>query len=137
MMIPTAMVLLSLVAWTLLLVMGLGAFRTYLVMAKGRAANSFVATGDDVDGFGKRLTRAHANCYEMLPAAAIVLLYAIATEQTAATDGLALTFLGARLAQSITHLISASNTFVLIRFTFFLVQILIVIYWLLKLFHHI
>lgn len=137
MMTPTAMVLLSLVAWTLVLVMSLGILRSYLVMTTGRAANSFGATGDDLEGFGKRLTRAHANCYEMLPAAAIVLLYAIATGQTAATDGLAITFLGARLAQSVTHLISASSIFVLIRFAFFLVQIVIVIFWLLKLFNHI
>ena len=115
----------------------LGILRSYLVMTTGRAANSFGATGDDLEGFGKRLTRAHANCYEALPAAAIVLLYAIATGQTAATDGLAITFLGARLAQSVTHLISTSSIFVLIRFAFFLVQILIVIFWLLKLFHHI
>ena len=133
----TATVLLSLVAWTLILVMSLGAFRSYLVMASGRAANSFGASGDDLDGIGKRLTRAHANCYEFLPAVGIVLLYAIATGQTVLTDGLAYVFLGARIAQSITHLISTNHTFVLVRFGFFLVQLIILIVWLLKLFHHI
>ncbi len=134
---PTATVLLSLVAWTLLHLMALGALRSYLVMTAGRAANSFAPQGDDLEGFGKRLTRVHANCYEFLPIASLVLLYAIATGQTAMTDGFAFAFLGARIAQSITHVISTSNAFVLIRFGFFFVQIAIVIFWLLKLFHHI
>ncbi|HBS36295.1 MAG TPA: MAPEG family protein, partial [Parvularcula sp.] len=64
---------------------------------------------DDVEGFGRRLTRAHANCYENLPLAGAVLLYAIATNQTAVTDPLAMIFLGARLAQSLTHLASTSR----------------------------
>jgi len=132
---PTATVLLSLVAWTLLHVMALGVFRSYMVMTAGRAANSFAATGDDLEGFGKRLTRVHANCYEFLPIVGIVLLYAIATGQTAMTDGLAYVFLGARIAQSITHIISTSTTFVLIRFAFFAVQLAILVIWLLKMFH--
>ena len=53
------------------------------------------------------------------------------------TDGLAYAFLGARIAQSIAHLISTSHTFVLVRFGFFIVQTIILIVWLLKLFHHI
>ncbi len=134
---PTATVLLSLVAWTLVLLLSLGGFRSYLVMSAGRTVNSFGASGDDLDGIGKRLTRAHANCYEYLPAVGIVLLYAIATGQTAATDGLAYAFLGARMAQSIVHLISTSHTFVLVRFGFFLIQTAIIIFWLIKLFHHI
>ena len=132
----TAVVLLCLVAWTLLHVMALGTYRTVQVLSKKRAANSFAASGDDVDGFGKRLTRVHANCYEFLPMVAIILLYAIATGQTHLTDGLALAFLGGRIAQSVTHLISTSATFVLIRFGFFGVQLVIMVIWLLKLFHH-
>lgn len=115
----------------------LGGVRTAAVLAGKRAANSFAASGEDMDAFGKRLTRAHANCYEYLPIAGIVLLYAIATNQTALTDGLAYIFLGARIAQSITHLISTSHMFVLARFFFFIVQTGIMIIWLLKLFHHI
>ncbi len=131
---PTAIVLLSLVAWTLLHLMALGTFRSYMVMTAGRAANSFAPSGDDLEGFSKRLTRVHANCYEFLPIVGIVLLYAISTGQAVVTDGLAYVFLGARIAQSITHIISVSSTFVLIRFGFFFVQILIVVFWLLKFF---
>jgi hypothetical protein len=130
----TAVALLGFVAWALFLLMSLGTLRSSLVMGGKRAANSFAASGDDLEGLGKRLTRAHANCYEFLPIAGTVMVYAIATGQTAVTDPLAYVFLGGRIGQSIVHLISASSTFVLIRFAFFGVQLFIVIWWLLKLF---
>lgn len=132
---PTDTTLLLLVAWFLLLLISLGAYRTSLVMKGARAANSFAASGDDMEGFGKRLTRAHANCYEYLPAAVALLLYAIATAQTGLTDGLAYIFLAARIAQSVVHLISTSRLFVTIRFAFFIVQTVILIVWLLRLLH--
>lgn len=130
---PTAVTLLALVAWALLILMSLGTLRTSQVIAGKRAPNSFSPSGDDMDAFGKRLTRAHANCYENLPIVGAVLLYAIAAGQTAVTDGLAYLFLGARLAQSTAHLISTSNMFVRIRFFFFLAQLAILVYWLLRL----
>ncbi len=133
---PTATALLAYVAWSLLLLLGLAFVRTSLVIAGKRKSNSFSASGDEMDPFGKRLTRAHANCYENIGFAAAVLLYAIATGQTALTDGLAYVFIGARVAQSVSHLISTSRLFVTLRFAFFVVQVAILIYWLLKLFHH-
>ena len=129
----TAFSLLALVGWSIALVLSLGTYRTVLVLKGKRAANSFNASGEDMDSLGKRLTRAHANCYECLPLIAIVMLYAIATGQAVVTDGLAFVVLGARMAQSITHIISTSPTFVLVRFAFFLVQMLVVIYWLTQL----
>ncbi len=127
--------LLLLIAWFLLLLVSLGALRTSMVMTGKRAATAFAPSGDDLDGFGRRLTRAHANCYENLPIVAAILLYAIATGQTGLTDGLAYVFLGARMAQSVTHMISTSRLFVMIRFAFFIVQLVIVISWLLRLLH--
>lgn len=132
---PTAVALLGFAAWTILLVMTLGVLRTGLVFAGQKKANEFKASGDDLAGFGARLTRAHANCYENLPVAGAILLYAIATSQTAITDELAFAFLGARLLQSLTHLLSTSRPAVLVRFAFFLVQLVIIIIWLLKLTH--
>jgi hypothetical protein len=134
---PTATVLLAYVSWSILLLVSLGVLRTSLVVGGKRAANSFAPSGDDMDAFGKRLTRAHANCYETLPMAGAVLLYAIATSQTGLTDGLAYVFLGARISQSIAHLISTERLWVTIRFAFFIAQVLILVFWLLKLFHHI
>lgn len=132
---PTAVALLGFAAWTILLVMTLGVLRTGLVFAGQKKANEFKASGDDLAGFGARLTRAHANCYENLPVAGAILLYAIATSQTAITDELAFAFLGARILQSLTHLLSTSRPAVLVRFAFFLVQLAIIIFWLLKLTH--
>lgn len=132
---PTALALLGYAAWTILLVMLLGVLRTGLVFAGKKKANEFRPSGEDLQGFGQRATRAHANCYENLPVAAAILLYAIATNQTAITDELALLFLGARLLQSLTHLASTSRPAVLVRFAFFIVQIVILVIWLLKLTH--
>lgn len=129
----TGIALLGFVAWQLLLLFSLGFFRTSLVLAGKRASNSFAPSGDDMNGFGKRLTRAHANCYENIGAVGVVMLYAIATGQTGVTDGLAYALLGARIAQSLAHLISTGRLFVLVRFVFFVAQAAILVYWLLLL----
>ena len=83
--------------------------------------------------FGQRLVRVHANCLENLPLQAAVLLYAIAAGQTALTDPLAGLLLGARLFQSVMHLISTSPLFVWLRFAGFFIQLGILAYWLLLL----
>ncbi|MEM9495491.1 MAG: MAPEG family protein [Pseudomonadota bacterium] len=131
---PTAVTLLSYVAWTLIMLAGVAGIRTFKVVAEGRAANSFSATGDDVAGLGQRITRAHANCFENLPAAAALLLYAIATGQENVTNGLAYALIALRIAQSIVHVISVSPLFVRLRFALFLGQVGILIYWLLGFF---
>lgn len=131
---PTIIALLGFAGWSVLLVLGVGAYRIVRVSVEKRSPNSFSATGEDLPRFGRRLTRAHANTYEFLPVAGAVLLCALATGQTSVTDGLAFTFLGARLAQSIIHIISTSNGAVLLRFLFFAVQVMIVIWWIVGLF---
>lgn len=132
---PTAVALLGFAAWTLLMVGLLGLARTGLVVAGKKKSNEFRASGEDLGGFGYRITRVHANCYENLPAAAAILLYAIATNQTAVTDPLAFTFIGLRLAQSTVHLLSTARPMVTIRFALFVGQLAIQIYWILALAH--
>jgi uncharacterized MAPEG superfamily protein len=112
----------------------LGGYRTGLVFGGKKPANGFNPSGEDLEGFGRRLTRAHANTYENLPVAGAIMLYAIARDLTGVTDPAAYAFLAARVAQSVTHLISTSRPFVLIRFFFFIVQIAILAFWLLRLF---
>ncbi len=131
----TALALLGFAAWTILMVMLLGVTRTGLVFAGKKKANEFKPTGEDLGSFGYRATRVHANCYENLPAAAAVLLYAIATSQTAVTDPLAFGFIGLRVAQSVVHLLSTSRPMVLIRFTLFVAQNAILLFWILSLAH--
>ena len=103
--------------------------RTVLTMTGQRKANEFSPTGDGSSAFTCRLLRAHANMGEAFPLWGLLLL-AIATDQTAVTDGLSLYCLGARIAQVITHLISTSELAVKIRFAFFLTQLGIFAAWL-------
>lgn len=130
---PTALVLLSLVGWVFLLLTALGALRYTLVLSGKRRMNSFAADGNDVAGLGQRPTRAHANCYETLPSIGLILLYAIASEQTAVTDPLAYFVLVMRIAQSLVHIYSTQNIMVIARMIFFIPQVVVSIYWLLAL----
>ncbi|MDZ7628119.1 MAG: MAPEG family protein [Parvularculaceae bacterium] len=132
---PTSVALLGFAGWTILMVLLLGVTRTGLVFAGKKKSNEFKATGEDLGSFGYRATRVHANCYENLPAAAAVMLYAIATSQTAITDPFALAFIGLRVAQSSVHLLSTAPLMVSIRFALYIAQNAILIYWILALVH--
>lgn len=129
----SAVALLGLVAWTLLLVFLLVNLRGLLVMSGRMAVNTFAADGSNTPGLGQRLARAHANCVENVPLFAAALLYAMVTGQTQITDPLAPLLLGARIFQSLMHLISTSPLFVWLRFAGFLAQLVILAWWLLRL----
>jgi hypothetical protein len=117
----------------LVLLSMLAVLRSSLTLSGRRTANSFSPTGDDVSPFSQRLCRAHANCYENLPIFTAIIAVAHFTNQTGVTDPLALWVLGARVAQSTTHLISTSNNAVTVRFGFFLVQFAIEAWWVIQL----
>lgn len=125
----TSLAFLGYVSWMLLLTVAIAGQRTALVFSGRRAANSFSTTGDDVSPFSARLCRTHANCYEHFPVIGGLLLYALATGQTAVTEPLALTVLAARILQGSVHLMSTSVVAVFGRFGFFAVQIGIAVYW--------
>ncbi|MFR0690041.1 MAPEG family protein [Pseudomonas sp. NY15435] len=131
---PSAFALLGLVAWTVLLVLLLVNQRGLLVMSGRMKVNVFAADGSNTPGaFGQRLVRAHANCVENVPLFCAVLLYAMVTQQTVITDPLAPTLLVARIVQSVVHLLSTSALAVWVRFAAFFVQLIILIWWLLRL----
>lgn len=130
----TACALLGLVAWALVLVFLLVNQRGLMVLTGKMKVNAFAPDGSNTPSdFGQRLVRVHANCLENLPLQAAVLLYAIAAGQTALTDPLAGLLLGARLFQSVMHLISTGPLFVWLRFAGFFIQLGILAYWLLLL----
>jgi len=131
---PSAVALLGYAAWTIVLVTSIGLQRGMLTLSGQRAPNSFKTDGTDISEFGQRLARAHANCYENLPIFAAIVLTAVVTGHSSVTNPLAPWFLMARIAQSVTHILSTSSPAVMVRFTFFLVQIVIMIWWLLSLF---
>jgi uncharacterized MAPEG superfamily protein len=129
----TATAILGLIAWTLILTLLMLTVR-FSAMFKGHPVNTFTQDGSELPGIGQRLTRAHGNSLEWLAIPVGLLAYALATDQSALTDGLAMVFLGARVLQSIAHIISTSTPFVLLRATFFTVHNVIAIIWLVKLF---
>lgn len=125
--------LLGFVMWQVLLLLGIGAMRVGLVLGGRRRANDFKPDGADVSAFSNRLCRAHANCYENLAAVAAVILLAMLLGRGGVTDPLAPVLLAARVAQSVTHLVSTSQLAVQLRFAFFAVQTGIVVYWIARL----
>jgi uncharacterized MAPEG superfamily protein len=131
---PSAIALLGLVAWPLLLMFLIINQRGLFVLGGKMKVNAFAPDGSNTpSAFGQRLVRAHANCLENLPLQAAVLLYAMQAGQTAITDPLACVLLGARLFQTLMHLISTSQLFVWLRFAGLLTQMLILAWWLLQL----
>ena len=128
----TATALLGLIAWTIALTLLMLGART-TAMLKGHPVNTFTQDGSELPAFGQRVTRAHGNSLEWLVIPVGLLGYALATDQSAVTDGLAMIFLAARILQSVAHLISTSTPLVLLRATFFTVHNVIAIIWLVKL----
>lgn len=130
---PSLVALCLFAGWTVLLVLGVALYRGAVSRQSARALNTFAPDGSDVGAFGRRLTRAHLNCVETLPVVASVLLAAAVAGRSAVTDPLALPLFYARLAQSTVHLISTSVPMVLLRATFFVVQLAIVLSWIARL----
>jgi uncharacterized MAPEG superfamily protein len=130
----TSLVALCLFAgWALVLVTAVALFRGLLSSREGKALNTFAPDGADVGGLGQRLTRAHLNCVENLPVVAAVILAAAVAGRSDVTDPLAMPLLFARLAQSTVHLVSISVPMVMLRATLFVVQLLIVASWIVRL----
>lgn len=124
----TGFALVGLAAWAIALTFLLVVVRS-MALRDGRAMNAFDPAGKDMTGFGYRATRALGNTLENLAILASLLLYALVTEQTAVTEGLACWVLYARIGQSVVHMISTSVPFVMIRATLFGAQMVIGLIW--------
>jgi len=125
----TAFALTGFISWALGLLIVMEVIRTYLVISGKAAANGFTPDNAGLSPFMQRLARAHANCIEGLPIFGGLLGVAIIISKTDVTDPLASTLLGARIVQSIIHLISTTQVAVSLRFTAFAVQMVIGAYW--------
>lgn len=75
-----------------------------------------------------RAQHAHLNCLEGLPPFAAIVLVAVAMGQTAVADSVAAFILYARVGQVAVHLVGTSFPLVLARATFFIVQVLLMLY---------
>jgi len=127
---PTQTAIVALISWYVAVLLLLALFRVYTSAASRKPANTFAPDGSDVPGFGQRLTRAHANCYENIPLFVTLLLFAEVVGKTGITDPTAMWLVYARIAQSLVHIASVSVSAVLVRFLLFVVQVGLVICWL-------
>lgn len=118
--------LLGLVGWSIVLLFVLLGARTKFFLT-GQLV--FDQQGSDVGGITQRITRAQANSLEWLVIPATLITYGIATGQSEVTEGLAMVVLGARIFQSLTHIMSLSMPAIGIRATLFTVQLVIWIIW--------
>jgi uncharacterized MAPEG superfamily protein len=125
----SAYALTGFVSWALFLLVLMEVIRTYLVVGGKVPANGFTPDNAGLSPFLQRLARAHANCIEGLPIFGGLLAIAIMTSRTGITDPLAYEFLGARIVQSIIHLISTISIMVSLRFIAFAIQMGIGAYW--------
>lgn len=125
----SAFAILGLAAWYILILLVLAGLRLYHTLVIGKAANSFRPDGTDLPGFGERLSRVHANCFENIPLYMAVLVYAVATGQSAVTDAGAATLLYARMAQGLVHAASTSVPAVYLRFVLFALQNGLIAWW--------
>ena len=128
----TATALVGFAGWFALLSIVLGLYRLKFVIG-GKALNAFAADGQDLDPLGHRLTRARNNCYETLPLFAAIALGASITGRLDVTDPLAPWVLYARIGQTLTHIVSTSAAAVQVRGAFFFAQMLIYIWWAIRL----
>ena len=129
----TLQALLGFIAWTLLLLVLMEAIRSWLVLSGAVPANGFNPENSNLSPFMQRLARAHANCLEGLPIFGGLMLLAVVADRTAVTDPLAWVLLGARVVQSLIHLVSTSPAAVTARFTAFAAQMAIAVWWVLGL----
>ena len=125
----SALVLTLFIAWALLLLVVMEVLRARLVVTGRVASNQFTPDNATISPFMQRLARAHLNCVESLPLFGGLLVVALLTGRTGATDPLAPWLLGARIVQSGIHLASTSNAAVNARFAAFVVQMAIALYW--------
>jgi uncharacterized MAPEG superfamily protein len=130
---PTLGALTGFVIWTLLLLVVMEAIRTQLVVTKAVPANGFVPDNANLSPFMQRLARAHANCLEGFPVFGGLMIICVLAGKPSISDPLAYVLLGARLVQSAIHLWSTSPLAVSARFTAFSVQMLIAVYWAVRL----
>jgi uncharacterized MAPEG superfamily protein len=123
----TESTILWLVVWWAVLLVQLPAMR--MLASKSTGNMSFDPNGSDLEGYGRRLTRALANSQENIPLFIGVMLFAMITDNSDITNVTACWLLYARIGQSIVHLISTSTPMIMVRFGFYLVQVGLIVCW--------
>ncbi|TAJ52945.1 MAG: MAPEG family protein [Nevskiaceae bacterium] len=127
--------LLGFTGWTLFLVALVFGYRGFRLLT-GTPINSWSRGAKSVDDpvLMKRVEDAHANALENLPIFAVLVLSAAAMGKLDAINALAPYVLYARVGQSLVHLSGTNQLQVLIRATFWSVQLGLFFLMLVKLF---
>nr|WP_275067396.1 MAPEG family protein [Leptospira levettii] len=121
--------------WTLGLGVTLITYRSVQVLLGKKKSNEFPAGIQHGSDFNWRLNRAHLNSLENLPLfVAVVFLTVSLGKVNEFVNQAGFVILGARVLQSLTHLIGTNVLAVNIRFTFYMIQIITYIVLLIQLF---
>ncbi|HYC55822.1 MAG TPA: MAPEG family protein [Candidatus Binatia bacterium] len=121
--------LMGFVFWTVFVVLAIAGARVSQVLAGKAAANSFPSGQQHGGDAYWRLNRAHVNCVENLPLFAAVVLTGHVTGHTAGAFATAAQlYVFSRVGQTIAHVASGSVMAVNVRFTFFAVQMICLLY---------
>ena len=119
--------------WTLLLVLTAVSARVFaIIRGSDIPLNKFSPGGEDLPGFGQRVTRAHLNCVENLPVFAALVAAAGLSGQFGVMEGTVMFILYARIAQSMIHMISSALPMALIRGSLFSVQVILMAYYVIQ-----
>lgn len=126
--------LLGFTAWTLLLIAAVFLYRG-LKFVTGTPINHWPRGAKPADDAAlvKRIEDAHANCLENLPVFAVIVLAAAAMSRLDAIALLAPWVLYARVGQTAVHLLGVGQIHVLVRASFWSVQLVLFFWMLLKL----
>lgn len=123
--------LLGFCGWTLaILGMGIGVWRWSLIFRGKAAITAFPADSPHGSPGYRRVVRAHANCLETLPIfAAVVFIAETIHVNSRLLNLLAGTIMAARVVQSCVHMLFVEgSTTVAVRFSFFLVQYMAIVW---------
>ena len=130
---PALTALAGFAGWTVLLLLTVANLRVANFITGKKAINAFSPTGEDLPGFGQRVTRAHLNCVENLPVFAALVAAAGLSGQFAIMEGTVMYVLYARIGQSVAHMLSTAVLVVWVRATFFFVQVLLMAWYAIQL----
>lgn len=120
--------LLAYCLWTLALAALTVSGRALLVVTGKARADGFPPYEYDPARFLHRCSRAWLNAVETLPVYATLVFAALYTEQLEAAITPALWIFLARIGQSTIHLVGVNHWLVQLRFAFFLVQLVLMLY---------
>lgn len=123
-------------AWTLLLPLVYAGFRVPLILS-GKKSGDHWERGQPVDDppILVRGKSHHLNCLENFPVFAAVVFVAAFLAKSPIVDAIAAYVLYARIAQGIVHLIGTSLPLILVRATFYIIQVVLILYAIWALLH--